>query len=48
VDNGASRGEVMLEQAQLNCVVDLVASLELSDDSIVDTDAALVQMEAVA
>lgn len=37
-----------LTEALLESTADLLAFLELSDDSVVDPDAAVVQMEAVA
>ena len=37
-----------VSQILLQCVTDLLAFLELSEDSVVDPDAAVAQMEGVA
>jgi hypothetical protein len=45
---GVSSPGVALAQELLQCLVDLLAFLELSDTSVVDTDASLTEMERVA
>lgn len=45
---GISPPGVVLAQELLQCLVDVLAFLELSDTSVVDSDAALTEMESVA
>lgn len=45
---GVSPPGVVMAQELLQCLVDLLAFLELGDTSVVDTDAAITEMESVA